>query len=42
MIRSGYGLTYDPMPFAHPMRGFYPLVIAQTFVGPRARVPFQR
>jgi hypothetical protein len=46
VIRSGYGLTYDPMPFARPLRGFYPLTIAQTFVNltPGAhptRTPFQ-
>jgi Carboxypeptidase regulatory-like domain/TonB dependent receptor len=32
VIRSGYGITYDPMPFGRPLRGFYPLTIAQTFV----------
>jgi outer membrane receptor protein involved in Fe transport len=28
VIRAGYGLTYDPMPFGRPLRGFYPLTIA--------------
>src|SRR5581483_9126597 len=23
VIRAGYGLTYDPMPFGRPLRGFY-------------------
>jgi hypothetical protein len=32
VIRAGYGITYDPMPFGRPLRGFYPLTIAQTFV----------
>ncbi len=32
VIRGGYGITYDPMPFGRPLRGFYPLTIAQTFV----------
>jgi len=32
VIRGGYGLTYDPMPFGRPLRGFYPLTIAQSFV----------
>src|SRR5262247_1154373 len=45
VIRSGYGLTYDPMPFARPLRGFYPLTIAPIFVNPdpksNARTPFQ-
>jgi hypothetical protein len=33
VIRAGYGLTVDPIPFARPLRGFYPLTIAQNFVG---------
>jgi hypothetical protein len=32
VVRGGYGITYDPMPFGRPLRGFYPLTIAQTFV----------
>ena len=31
VVRSGYGITYNPMPFARPLRGFFPLVIAQDF-----------
>src|SRR5215510_10420346 len=31
VIRSGYGITYDPLPFSRPLRGFYPLTIAQQF-----------
>jgi hypothetical protein len=38
VVRAGYGLTIDPLPFARPLRGFYPLTIAQTFPGPN---PFQ-
>jgi hypothetical protein len=30
VLRTGYGLTYDPLPFSRPLRGFYPLTIAQT------------
>jgi hypothetical protein len=33
VIRSGYGLTWDPLPFSRPLRGFYPLTIAQNNVG---------
>ncbi|MEK7833480.1 MAG: TonB-dependent receptor, partial [Acidobacteriota bacterium] len=36
VIRGGYGLTYDPMPFGRPLRGFYPLTIAQTFISTAA------
>jgi hypothetical protein len=32
VVRGGYGITYDPMPFGRPLRGFYPLTIGQTFV----------
>jgi hypothetical protein len=32
VVRAGYGITYDPMPFGRPLRGFFPLTIAQTFV----------
>jgi len=34
VIRSGYGITYDPLPFSRPLRGFYPLTIAQQFDAP--------
>jgi hypothetical protein len=32
VIRSGYGITFNPMPLARPLRGFYPLTIASDFV----------
>lgn len=32
VLRGGYGITYDPMPFGRPLRGFFPLTIAQAFV----------
>jgi hypothetical protein len=40
VIRSGYGLTYNPMPFARPLRGFYPLTVAQDFVSASAYLPY--
>lgn len=40
VIRSGYGLTYNPMPFARPLRGFYPLTVAQEFVSSTAYIPY--
>jgi hypothetical protein len=40
VIRSGYGLTYNPMPFARPLRGFYPLTVAQDFVSATAYIPY--
>ena len=27
VIRTGYGINYDPIPFSRPLRGFYPIVI---------------
>ncbi len=32
VIRSGYGITYDPLPFSRPLRGMYPATIGSTFV----------
>jgi hypothetical protein len=31
VIRSGYGITNSPIPFARPLRGFFPLTIAGDF-----------
>ncbi len=31
VLRSGYGITYDPLPFARPLRGLYPATIAASF-----------
>jgi Carboxypeptidase regulatory-like domain len=36
VIRTGYGLNYDPIPFSRPLRGFYPLTINADFVGPNS------
>jgi hypothetical protein len=33
VIRSGYGISYDPIPFSRPLRGFYPLTINYQYVG---------
>ncbi|MFN0105964.1 MAG: carboxypeptidase regulatory-like domain-containing protein [Bryobacteraceae bacterium] len=32
VIRTGYGITYDPLPFSRPLRGMYPATIGSTFV----------
>jgi hypothetical protein len=40
VVRAGYGMTVDPMPFARPLRGFYPLTIAQDFVGASQFQPY--
>ncbi|MGH9627636.1 MAG: TonB-dependent receptor domain-containing protein, partial [Bryobacteraceae bacterium] len=31
VIRAGYGITYNPMPLARPLRGFYPLTVGSEF-----------
>ena len=31
VIRSGYGITYDPMPFSRPLRGHYPSTISAAW-----------
>lgn len=36
VIRTGYGLNYDPIPFSRPLRGFYPLTINQDTVAPNS------
>lgn len=40
VVRSGYGLTYNPLPFARPLRGFYPLTIANTWVSLNTWQPY--
>jgi hypothetical protein len=31
VFRSGYGITYNPLPFSRPLRGFYPLTLAAAY-----------
>jgi hypothetical protein len=39
VVRSGYGLAYNPMPLARPLRGFFPLVFAASFTSPNTFTP---
>jgi hypothetical protein len=32
VLRSGYGITYDPLPFSRPLRGLYPASIGGNWV----------
>jgi len=32
VIRAGYGLTYDPIPFSRPLRGIYPATLTGSWV----------
>jgi hypothetical protein len=40
VARAGYGLTYNPLPFARPLRGFYPLTIANSYVSLNSWQPY--
>jgi len=31
VFRTGYGITYNPLPFSRPLRGFFPLTLASDF-----------
>jgi hypothetical protein len=31
IFRSGYGITYNPLPFSRPLRGFFPLTLAADY-----------
>jgi len=31
VLRTGYGLNYDPLPYSRPWRGFYPLTINDDY-----------
>jgi len=40
VIRSGFGISIDPLPLARPLRGFYPLTVSSTFTSPNSFVPY--
>jgi hypothetical protein len=31
VFRTGYGITYNPLPFSRPLRGYFPLTLASEF-----------
>lgn len=39
VIRTGYGINYDPLPFSRPLRGFYPLTVNFDFKQPNGYAP---
>ena len=39
VIRTGYGIHYDPLPFSRPLRGFYPLTVNFAFNAPNGYAP---
>ena len=42
VVRAGYGLSYDPLPFSRPLRGFYPLTVNQVFNSANSYTPYSR
>jgi outer membrane receptor protein involved in Fe transport len=40
VLRSGYGKTFNPLPWSRPMRGFYPATIAYSDAGPISFIPY--
>lgn len=40
VIRTGYGISYDPLPMSRVFRDPYPLTIIQNFVSPNSYVPY--
>ncbi|MEN6535537.1 MAG: TonB-dependent receptor, partial [Bryobacteraceae bacterium] len=41
VIRTGYGITYDPLPFSRPLRGPYPATISSSWSGDNSYQPFR-
>ena len=33
VVRSGFGISVDPLPLARPLRGFYPFTVGSNFAG---------
>lgn len=42
VVRAGYGITFNPLPLARPLRGSFPLTIAADFQDPNNFQPFNR
>ena len=40
VFRTGYGITYNPIPWGRPLRGFYPAAIGATFFNNDSFVPY--
>jgi len=39
VVRSGFGITVDPLPLARPLRGFYPFTVGSNFSGVNGFAP---
>ncbi|MCU1226527.1 MAG: hypothetical protein JWQ42_4620 [Edaphobacter sp.] len=40
VIRTGFGISIDPLPLARPLRGFYPLTVSSTFTPANTYMPY--
>jgi outer membrane receptor protein involved in Fe transport len=40
VLRTGFGRTFNPLPWSRPMRGFYPATIAYSDGGPNSFTPY--
>jgi hypothetical protein len=40
VIRAGFGISYDPMPLARPLRGWYPLTVSSLFTSANSFMPY--
>lgn len=38
VLRAGYGISFDPLPLARPLRGWYPLTVGSTYSGANSYV----
>jgi hypothetical protein len=39
VVRSGFGITVDPLPLARPLRGFYPFTVGSNFASANGYAP---
>jgi hypothetical protein len=39
VVRTGFGITVDPLPLARPLRGFYPFTVGSNFSGVNSFAP---
>jgi len=40
VVRAGFGISYDPMPLARPLRGWYPLTVSSLFTSANSFMPY--
>ena len=41
VVRTGYGITFDPLPFSRPLRGLYPATLTGSWGGSTAGAAFR-